>query len=119
VAQSEGVTLHTGIVGDFASHCEFVMRRDIDIQVSNSHSDYFIKGKQAIRADIRCGFVVYRPKMFDGKTRVTEAELYHRKARFEELGEGGVSGRSHCSPYLQPSGEWVSGRSPSRRRRGG
>lgn len=32
------------------------------------------------------GFVVYRPKMFDGKTRVTTAELHHRKARFEELG---------------------------------
>lgn len=32
------------------------------------------------------GFTVHRPKMFDGKTRVTTAELYHRKARFEELG---------------------------------
>jgi twinkle protein len=32
------------------------------------------------------GFVVYRPKMFDGKTRITAAELHHRKARFEELG---------------------------------
>lgn len=32
------------------------------------------------------GFVVYRPKMFDGKTRVTSAELHHLKARFDELG---------------------------------
>lgn len=32
------------------------------------------------------GFVVHRPKMFDGKTRLTEAELHHRKARFDELG---------------------------------
>lgn len=32
------------------------------------------------------GFVVYRPKMFDGKERVTKAELHHRKARFDELG---------------------------------
>lgn len=32
------------------------------------------------------GFVVHRPKMFDGKARVTEAELHYRKARFEELG---------------------------------
>jgi twinkle protein len=32
------------------------------------------------------GFVVHRPKMFDGKTRITEAELHHRKARFDELG---------------------------------
>lgn len=32
------------------------------------------------------GFVVYRPKMFDGTTRLTGAELHHRKARFDELG---------------------------------
>lgn len=32
------------------------------------------------------GFVVYRPKMFDGTQRITKAELHHRKARFEELG---------------------------------
>lgn len=32
------------------------------------------------------GFVVYRPKMFDGGTRITAAELHHRKARFDELG---------------------------------
>lgn len=32
------------------------------------------------------GFVVHRPKMFDGKERLTQAELHHRKARFDELG---------------------------------
>ena len=32
------------------------------------------------------GFVVHRPEIFDGTNRRTEAELYHRKARFEELG---------------------------------
>lgn len=32
------------------------------------------------------GFVVHRPEIFDGSTRKTEAALYHRKARFEELG---------------------------------
>jgi twinkle protein len=32
------------------------------------------------------GFTVHRPKMFDGPQAKTEAELYHRKARFEELG---------------------------------
>lgn len=32
------------------------------------------------------GFVVHRPEIFDGTTRKTEACLYHRKARFEELG---------------------------------
>lgn len=32
------------------------------------------------------GFVVHRPEIFDGVNRKTEAALYHRKARFEELG---------------------------------
>jgi twinkle protein len=32
------------------------------------------------------GFVVHRPEIFDGTNRKTEADLYHRKARFEELG---------------------------------
>lgn len=32
------------------------------------------------------GFVVHRPEVFDGANRKTEAVLYHRKARFEELG---------------------------------
>lgn len=32
------------------------------------------------------GFVVHRPEIFDGAQRKTTATLYHRKARFEELG---------------------------------
>lgn len=32
------------------------------------------------------GFVVHRPKIMDGAKRATEADLYHKKARFEELG---------------------------------
>lgn len=32
------------------------------------------------------GFVVHRPQIFDGSQRKTEAALYHRKARFDELG---------------------------------
>ena len=32
------------------------------------------------------GFVVHRPKFFDEKGRNTEAEFWHRKSRFEELG---------------------------------
>lgn len=32
------------------------------------------------------GFVVHRPEMFDGQERKTEAVMYCRKSRFEELG---------------------------------
>ncbi|UXN75542.1 AAA family ATPase [Devosia sp. A8/3-2] len=32
------------------------------------------------------GFVVHRPKLFDGAKRCTESVVYHKKTRFEELG---------------------------------
>lgn len=32
------------------------------------------------------GFIVHRPKMFDGALRLTEAKLFYRKSRFPELG---------------------------------
>jgi twinkle protein len=32
------------------------------------------------------GFVIHRPQIFDGASRKTEGTIFHRKARFEELG---------------------------------
>jgi twinkle protein len=32
------------------------------------------------------GFAVHRPKIFDGANRKTDVQLFHRKARFDELG---------------------------------
>jgi HK97 family phage major capsid protein len=62
LAQAE--TAGTAVVGDFANYSELAVRKGIDIQVSNSHSTFFIEGKQAVRADIRVAFVVYRPTAF-------------------------------------------------------
>lgn len=62
LAQAE--TAGTAVVGDFANYSELAVRKGIDVQVSNSHSTYFIEGKQAVRADIRVAFVVYRPAAF-------------------------------------------------------
>jgi HK97 family phage major capsid protein len=64
VAQSDAITQNTGLVGDFSNYSELSMRRGIDVQVSNSHSTFFIEGKQAIRADLRAAFIVYRPAAF-------------------------------------------------------
>lgn len=61
VAQSDAITLGTALVADFPNFTELTTRKGIDVQVSNSHSDYFINGKQAIRADMRVALVVYRP----------------------------------------------------------
>lgn len=64
VVKAQALTENTAIVGDFANFCELAVRRGIDVQVSNSHGTYFVEGKQAIRADIRVAFVVYRPAAF-------------------------------------------------------
>jgi len=64
VVETDAITENTGLVGDFANHCELAARRGVEIQVTNAHSDYFILGKQAIRADLRVAFPIYRPTAF-------------------------------------------------------
>lgn len=64
VAQSDALTEGTAVVGDFANYSELAVRRGLDTQVSNSHGNFFVEGKQALRADIRCALVFYRPAAF-------------------------------------------------------
>lgn len=54
----------TAVVGDFANFSELLIRQDIEVKVSNSHSTFFVEGKQAIRADIRCAAAWIRPTAF-------------------------------------------------------
>ena len=60
VAQSDAQTENTGLTVDTA-FTELAMRRGIVVQVSNSHGTYFVEGKQAVRADVRAAFILYRP----------------------------------------------------------
>jgi HK97 family phage major capsid protein len=64
VVENDVITEGTALVGDFATYSELVTRRGIDVQISNSHADFFINGKQAIRADMRVALAVYRPAAF-------------------------------------------------------
>lgn len=64
VVQADVITEGTALTGDFANFSELPLRRGIELKVSDSHSDYFVKGKQAIRADMRVALVVYRPAAF-------------------------------------------------------
>ena len=63
VAMAQAITQNTALVGD-TNYLELAVRRGVDTQVSNSHSTFFIEGKQAIRADMRVALVVYRPTAF-------------------------------------------------------
>lgn len=60
VAQAVALTENTGVVAD-TQFLELATRRGIDVQITNSHSTFFVEGKQAIRADIRVALVKYRP----------------------------------------------------------
>jgi hypothetical protein len=64
VIQAQALTAGTALVGDFVTHSELVIRKGIELKVSDSHEDYFVKGKQAIRADIRVALCVYRVSAF-------------------------------------------------------
>jgi len=57
-------TENTALLGDFALYSELFRKAGADIKISDSHSDYFIKGKQAIRIDERCTLVIYRAAAF-------------------------------------------------------
>lgn len=63
VVQESRLTENTGLVGDF-DYAELAFKRGIEVKVSDSHSDYFVKGKQAVRADVRVAFQVYRDAAF-------------------------------------------------------
>lgn len=64
VAEADSLTAGTAWVGDFAAFSEINERRGIEVKVSDSHSDFFIKGIQAVRADFRVAIVWYRPAAF-------------------------------------------------------
>lgn len=70
VAQAAGLTVDTGIVGDFGNFSELAVKRGIETKISDSHSTFFVEGKQAIRADVRAAFIVYRPAAFCSVTGI-------------------------------------------------
>jgi len=63
VTPTQALTAGTGLVGD-TNYMELAYKRGIEVQVTNSHSDFFINGKQAIRADVRAALAVYRAAAF-------------------------------------------------------
>jgi HK97 family phage major capsid protein len=57
-------TENTGLVGDFANFSFIPYRQGLEVTVSNSHSDYFVKYLQAIRVSLRMCLVVTRLTAF-------------------------------------------------------
>ena len=57
-------TENTVLVGDFLGFCALVYKTGVEVETSNSHSDYFIKYLQAVRASIRAALAVFRLSAF-------------------------------------------------------
>lgn len=72
VVPTTAIAAGTVLVGKFgggeAAHV--VMRQGIDLAVTDSHSDFFIKNQLAIRATMRVGFPVYRQAAFHKLTNM-------------------------------------------------
>lgn len=62
VVASTYITLASAYVADLVGNTMLFYRKGIEFLISNSHADFFANGKQAIRADLRCGLVCFRPK---------------------------------------------------------
>lgn len=64
IVQTTAVTSTKLVAGDYSTYAMLFIRRGMDVQITNSHASFFISGKQAIRADMRCVVVHFRPKAF-------------------------------------------------------
>jgi HK97 family phage major capsid protein len=57
-------TENTALLGDFQLYAEIFRGSGVDIKVSDSHSDYFVKGKMAIKATEYVTLAIYRAAAF-------------------------------------------------------
>lgn len=64
VVKTTAVVVNTMILGDYAMFSALYLRRGITIEMSSGYDDYFVKGKFAVKATMRCSMVHYRTQAF-------------------------------------------------------
>jgi HK97 family phage major capsid protein len=64
VVVTTAITANVALVGAYKMGAQVFRKGGISVDVSNSHSDYFIKNLTAIRAEERVALAVYRPGAF-------------------------------------------------------
>jgi HK97 family phage major capsid protein len=64
VIQTTAVTANTALCGDYANFSYIAMRRGLEIEMSSGYDDYFVKGKLAVLASLRCAVVHTRITAF-------------------------------------------------------
>jgi HK97 family phage major capsid protein len=70
VVQTAAVVEATMITGDYANFAYVAMRRGVEVEMSSGYSDYFLKGKLAVLASLRCAVVHTRTSAFATVTGV-------------------------------------------------
>lgn len=70
VVKAQAMPEGTALIGDFANYSELAFRTGVELKLSDSHSDFFVKGKLALRARVRVALVVYRPAAFCAVTGI-------------------------------------------------
>lgn len=71
VVLSNRIASGTGLVGDFAMGATIFLKMGLKIDVSDSHSTYFVENKLAIRAELRFALQIKRPAFFVKLTGLT------------------------------------------------
>jgi HK97 family phage major capsid protein len=64
VALTSAMTAGTALVGAFKTAAQLFRRGGLRVEASNSHANFFIENKVAIRAEERIALAVYRPSAF-------------------------------------------------------
>lgn len=64
VVKVQAATEGTSVVGDWRNFSELAVKKSMEVKISDSHADFFITNKQAIRAEMRAALVFYRPSAF-------------------------------------------------------
>ena len=70
VVQTTAVVVNTAIAGDYANFATLYLRRGLEVEMSSGYSDYFIKGKFAVKATMRCAVVHFRTSAFGTVTGI-------------------------------------------------
>jgi HK97 family phage major capsid protein len=67
---SAALAAGTGVVGAFRRGGAIYRKRTYRVDMSNSHSDFFIKNLVAIRAEVRELLAVFKPESFASVTNL-------------------------------------------------